>query len=157
MSMEQFFTRQKASEGKRFPLTTPDGQETEHWLQIRSVWSDEFQNTKAEIMRDMMGGTTISAVEREARMVAALVADWSFPEPCTPENVTRFMLEAPQIRRAVDTEASNDRRFFTPSSNASTNGPEQKSDSPSPKDSPASPESSTSNTSGKPPGESPTT
>ena len=43
VGMDAFFTRDKANEGIKVPLRTPEGKETDHYLVIRSQWSDDFQ------------------------------------------------------------------------------------------------------------------
>ncbi len=41
--MEQFYTREAANEGVKFPLKTSDGKETEHWILVRGIVSDQFR------------------------------------------------------------------------------------------------------------------
>ncbi len=130
MGMEQFFTRDKANEGVKVNLMTPDGQMTDEYILIRSQWADEFQRVKAEIYRDDIKAASekreIDPAERHSRLTAALVAGWSFDKECTPESALELMREAPQLRDMIDRYASNDARFFGKPSSDSTTGRKQK-------------------------------
>lgn len=121
MSMEQFFIRKRASEGKKFPLRNPDGTPTDYFIVIRSRWSDEFRKAREESMRAAAlkvaaEGKNIdaekAATEAALSQIAALVVSWNLPEEFTPENVMTLLREAPQIADAIDRAAGNDRDFF---------------------------------------------
>lgn len=132
MSLDLFKTRAKANEGERLTLYTPDGKETEHWLQVRHVWSDAFMEANdlaiAQMQEAVMaaqGDTAkVAAANRDAkyRLWASLVAGWSFDEPCTPEAVEAWLREAPQIGARLDKFAADSRRFFGNGSTSSTAG-----------------------------------
>lgn len=149
-SMEQFKTRQRASEGVRLPLQTPDGKPTEHWLQVRHVWSDEFQEANEAGLRevrewlaaelaslDLPDDAQLPAhlrerLAKESRRVrlaalASLVAGWSFEEEATPENVRAFLEEAPQVASAIDAFAVRNEAFFAQGSASLPTGSEPKS------------------------------
>ena len=127
-----FHTRERANEGQRLALYTPDGKKTEHWLQVRHVWSDAFQTANEAVLAgmhdavmDAAGDTAkIDAAKREGqlRLWAALVSAWSFEEPCTPEAVEAFLREAPQIGKQIDKFAADNKRFFGKGSTSSTAG-----------------------------------
>lgn len=135
MTQALFHTRERANEGKRLTLYTPDGQPTEHWLQVRHVWSDAFQEANdaaiAEVSEAVLAAqgdpAKIATAKREAqiRLWASLVAAWSFDEPCTPENVEAFLREAPQIGKVIDKFAADSKRFFKNDSTSSTAGSSQ--------------------------------
>lgn len=135
MTQALFHTRERANEGKRLPLFTPDGKPTEHWLQVRHVWSDAFQATSDAVLAEVQDAVLaaegdkdkIAEVKRDAqvRMWAALVAGWSFPEPCTPEAVADFLRAAPQIGKVLDKFAADSRAFFGQGSTSSTAGSSQ--------------------------------
>ncbi|SHO57828.1 phage tail assembly chaperone [Vibrio quintilis] len=118
--MKAFFTRQKANEGVRLPLTLPDGTKTEHFLLIRGIDSDAFREAEAEAKRQAMQLSMIEDEEekqqaisdRKLSLVATLVLDWSFEQECSPENVTSFLREAPQIADQVDQLAARRALFF---------------------------------------------
>lgn len=138
---ELFHTRGRANEGVRLPLHAPDGSPTEHWLQVRHVWSDAFQEAnEAELSRlqgialDSQGDQeAIATAKREAqlRLWAALVAGWSFDAPCTPAAVVAFLREAPQIGKVLDTFAADSKRFFGNGSTSLTAGSSPSASSPS--------------------------
>lgn len=142
--MEQFHTRARANEGKRLKLYTPDGKPTEHWLQVRHVWSDAFQAAnEAEVsgVREAMlaaaaddakgradeAKAAVDTAKQDAklRIWSALVAAWSFPAPCTPEAVVEFLRDAPQIGEQIDKFAADSRRFFGSDSASSEAGSSQ--------------------------------
>lgn len=132
---ELFHTRARANEGKRLALFAPDGSKTDHWLQVRHVWSDDFQTANEVALgevRDAVlaaeGDTAkIAAIKRDAqyRLWAALVSAWSFDEECTPAAVEAFLREAPQIGSVLDKFAADSRRFFGNDSTSSTAGSSQ--------------------------------
>lgn len=122
MTQALFHTRARANEGVRLPLYAPDGSQTEHWLQVRHVWSDAFQDANdaavAEVSEAVLAAkgdkAAINDAKRAAqyRLWAALVADWSFDAECTPEAVEAFLREAPQIGRVLDKFAADSKHFF---------------------------------------------
>jgi len=128
-AMEQFYTLDKANEGQRLALQTPDGKQTEHWLQVRSRLSDEFRAAKSAAMQAvaMVPDDKREQVARDAGIVAlaALIADWSFGE-LEPEKVRAFLRNAPQIAERVNSFAGDDEVFFGSGSAASTSSPEPK-------------------------------
>lgn len=127
--MQDFYVRESANEGKRLPLRTPDGKPTEHWLQIRSQWSDRFREVKADSERAIADIAGKSPEEQKAGIAAAkldllsaLVSAWSFEQPCTPEAVRDFLHNAPQIAQAINSFAGDDGRFFRTGSTSSMPG-----------------------------------
>lgn len=118
--MDDFFTRQKANEGIKLPLSLPDGTETEHFLVVRGVDSDVFREAETEAKRSAM---QVAAMEDEAErkgamadgkltLVASLVMDWSFDQECTVDNIKAFLHEAPQIADQIDQVAARRTLFF---------------------------------------------
>jgi regulator of replication initiation timing len=121
MDMEQFYTRDKANEGIKVPLTAPDGTDTDHWLLVRGADSDVFRKAEAEAQRKM----AVIAADKGNRdsladvydeqfhwIKAHLVADWSFDHECTVEAVQEFFKNAPQISDKVNRIAGNRSLFF---------------------------------------------
>lgn len=116
MSMERFFTRELASEGKRIPLRTPSGKLTEEWLQVRSRLCEQFNAAQREAVQ-LVSATEESrrpkvAQDAKVRVLAVLVSGWSFDKECTPENVEAFLREAPQIAEQINSFAGDDEAFF---------------------------------------------
>lgn len=117
--MEAFHTRAKANEGVKLPLFTATGAVTSHWLRVLGIDSDTFRKAYAKQQRRAMELATMPEEERETaltdatiEMRAALVSDWSFDMPCTFENISQFLREAPQIADKVDEFASRRAFFF---------------------------------------------
>lgn len=128
-AFSSFHTRSKANEGIRIKLANPDGTPTDHWLQIRSVWSDEHQAARSELIRMAVEHGKANALEplppkeerarskeqdrlRRATCAASLIADWSNDEPLTQEAAIAFLLEARQVLVHIERIAEDDKRFF---------------------------------------------
>ncbi|KZX63182.1 hypothetical protein A3710_17185 [Stutzerimonas frequens] len=120
MKPSDFFTRAKANEGERMPLSLPDGTPTDDWLQIRGVDSDEFRRAMDEFRRDRLALASIQdEIERkekteiaQLRLNAALVIGWSLDAEFTEAALLEFLREAPYVAAEVDRFASDRRRFF---------------------------------------------
>jgi len=133
-SMQDFFTRQKAREGIKFPLTLPDGTDSEHWITVRGVDSDEFRLAENKAKRSAMSLLDLddenerSAAIRKAELecITSLIASWSFEEECTFANVLNFLTEAPHISDAVNRLAARRQNYFEKKPNSSTNGQDTK-------------------------------
>jgi hypothetical protein len=117
--MDEFHTRTKANEGHKIPLYTADGRLSAHWLRVRGVDSDVFRKAQTRQTRRVAELAALPDAERDEAiaeatldMQTALVAEWSFDKPCTPENVKEFLREAPQIAAEVDKFASRRSFFF---------------------------------------------
>lgn len=119
-SMNDFHTREAANNGIEVPLFLPDGTKSEHFLVVRGIDSDEFRQADAETKRNAV---LLSGIEGEAErnefiadskrtLIASLIADWSFEEECTPQNIKSFLKNAPQIADQVDTVAAKRSLFF---------------------------------------------
>lgn len=138
--MQEFFTRQTANEGVELPLYLPDGSISEEKLTVRGVDSDAFREAEAHAKRKAVELAQIEDPRERARMVretelaciAALVANWTFDQPCSRENVVNFLREAPQIADAVNRFAARRAEFYTKKSTNSANGPKVKSSSKKP-------------------------
>lgn len=119
-NMSQYYTRQKANEGIKIPLSLPSGEATEDYLIIRGIDSDQFRNADARARRQALVISEIddmaekSELIRESQLdiIASLVADWSFEEEFNIENVKKFLREAPQISDAIDRVAAKRLLFF---------------------------------------------
>lgn len=139
MSMEAFYTRDKANEGRKLPLYAPDGSPTDEWLLVRHAWSDAFRDAEDAGLREhreavMALGESpdpaaMKAIERRVRikMLAAVVAGWSFDAECTPEAVAEFLQRAPQIADKIDDFAGDAKLFFANESRSSKRGSKAKS------------------------------
>lgn len=137
MNMQSFYTRQKANDGKKVPLYLPDGTASEHWFVIRGIDSDYFRKAEAAGKRKAIEIAQIEDINERAEeirtteltCIAALIADWSFEEECTEENVVNFLREAPQIADMVNRYAARRADFFAIGSTNSADGSKAKSSS----------------------------
>jgi hypothetical protein len=135
---ELFYTRAPANAGRRVDLRTPSGEKTEHWLLVRSRWSDECRAAKDAALQAAAGlrdPDEIQAAIRAAEVdvLASLIAGWSFPEPCNAATAREFLANAPQIAAQVDKFAGDDVRFFGSGSTGSSVGPDPNSRSGTPR------------------------
>lgn len=134
-TIEAFFTRQRANEGIKLPLALPDGTDTDHWIKIRGIDSDAFKAAEAEQRRRVYAASAEDDKTKLAAVLAdiilentcALVIEWSFETPCTPENIKKLLKEAPQITDQIDRLASRRALFFSKGSTNSTPSPAQSS------------------------------
>lgn len=132
-TLEDFFTADKAEEGRKLPLYLPDGTKTDHWMLVRGIDSASFKRAEAKAKREgaKLAGEgdaddkieTINELQRKC--VASLVADWSFDIPCTEEEIVKLFEKAPQIEDAVNTFAARRTLFFAKESKVSTSGSKQ--------------------------------
>ncbi|MGI0119686.1 phage tail assembly chaperone [Zooshikella sp. RANM57] len=116
-SMQSFFTRQKANEGIKLPLSLPDGTPTDEYLMIRGIDSDHYQTAINEAKRAIFAKSSkdtsdYDPAEAELDVLVSLVAGWSFEEELTPENIKNFLKEAPQIAKQIDKLAGDRALFF---------------------------------------------
>lgn len=128
-AMDAFKIRGRANEGRQLPLPALDGSDSGHWLRVRSQWSDAFRAARDEALQQAAQWTLLSDDERRAAMEesvlavrSTLVADWSFEEPCTPDNVRGFLKDAPQIAELVDKAGADDAAFFAGAFSSSPTG-----------------------------------
>jgi len=56
-------------------------------------------------------------------VLCSTISAWSFDQECTPENIRKFLTEAPQIVGMIDKVAGSDARFFGKGSTSSSAGP----------------------------------
>lgn len=135
MSMEKFFTREKANLGIQVPLYYPGTNEPSgEWVRVVGMESDRFRKAEHEAKRKAVEIRSMDEADRtEAQLnirrgvVASLIVDWSFPQECTHENVVEFLREAPQIEEAVNTIAGKRHLFFVKGSSGSVNTPDSSS------------------------------
>lgn len=120
MKPSDFFTRAKANEGERMPLSLPDGTPTDEWLLIRGVDSDEFRLAMDEFRRELLALAALKDEKDRAdktqaaqlKLNAALVSGWSLDAEFSEAALLEFLRESPYIAAEVDRFASDRRRFF---------------------------------------------
>lgn len=122
MSQELFTIRDRANEGVRLTLQSLDGKDTDHWLQVRHTWSDAFELAHEVEMARLQDAVLAAKgdkakvakakLDSKYRVMAALVAGWSFEEECTPEAVEAFLRAAPQLCDKLDRFAADSKGFF---------------------------------------------
>lgn len=142
VGMDAFKTRDRANEGQRVELYTPEGKVSAHFLVVQGIDSDPFQRAKAKqsrVIAELIAEKDedirdARALDATCDLLAVLVKDWSFSDPalmpagtameCTVANVSQFLRDAPQIREKVDELASRRTVFFRMQSADLKNTPE---------------------------------
>lgn len=136
--MEKFFTRGVAQEGRKVPLEFPDGSESPHWIRLRGIDSDAYTEALALERKTILeanesgevGDAVVSA--SRTRLIARLVAGWSFSDDPSLEDIVAFLEEAPQIRERLNELAADRKYFFADTGKDSKSTPNGKPSSPSP-------------------------
>lgn len=129
-SINSLFILKDAEDGKPMDVLFPNGKKTGETITVLGSDSESFRAAMAVARReeiDAMGdGDNKTKPEILAKkqdeikinLIASLVKDWSFDEPCEKESVIKLFKNAPYILEQVDSFAANRRNFFT---NPSTN------------------------------------
>jgi len=129
-SFKRYNTRDKINKGVRLELADPDtGEATGDWLQLRYSLADDYAKAREDVERDELIAGESGTVERNARILAPLVADWSFTEPCNAGNVFEFLCGAPHIHGAIIAEATLEGKLHATPAKSSSSGREQSSSS----------------------------
>jgi len=118
MRPQDFYVIQRAEEGRRVDLSNPDGTPSGHWMVVRSVLSSQYEEAFKQISRTALGEvmqiasagdkaaialmTKMLRRNRRARLVASLIADWSFDCDCSEQEKTRLLVSAPRLRRQIE-------------------------------------------------------
>jgi hypothetical protein len=144
-SFEIYKTRKGANAGAKMRVLAPNGKETGDTITVRGSDSDIFQRAKRKANRaltDFLEDKGIDArgsdeyldfqTQQQILLQSALVVDWSFEEPCTPDAVVELLTEAPDVARQIDEFASKRERFVSASPMPCEPSPSSKSDSPFP-------------------------
>lgn len=121
--MDAFNTAKLSNEGVELALYLPDGTKTDEFLVVRGMDSKAFRSAQARANRERVDiakdkdlspeDQATKAAEVNTRLVASLVADWSFSQECNDVNKMKFLQDAPQIQRQVDVFAEKHSNFFT--------------------------------------------
>lgn len=119
-SVKHYHTRTAANNGAKLFLLDPvTNEQTQDWLHVLGFESDTFREAMFEKQRAVAAAQTLA--DPEARedakntavnnMLVSLVTDWSFDEDFSAAAVAELFAEAPYIRAAVDTFASQRANF----------------------------------------------
>lgn len=100
MLLEEFYTRKLSDEGIKFPLEAPDGTQSDEWLIVAGVESARYEKAYVDTMKATVKGADLT--EQSNILLASLVIDWSFEEPCIVDNVVVFLMNVPYIKIDLD-------------------------------------------------------
>ena len=128
--MDEFYTRGTANEGIRIDLYLPNGDKSDHWIEMRGVYSDEYRRAYRRLMAKISdaakGDDTESRSKRlydyEIELLSYLVKGWSFDKKPTQKNIINFLMEAPQVADSLDFVANDNKVFLEKKLLASSNG-----------------------------------
>ena len=127
--LDAFATGQLGEEGVKLPLKDVEGNETEHWIKIKSTDSISFKKAQSKFRKKLVsiheeGGDseTIQAMEATEKysneLLASLVVDWSFHEddgskyPCTKSNILKVFKDAPMLAQEIDVASAKRKNFI---------------------------------------------
>jgi hypothetical protein len=142
MQIKELFTRTKHNEGVCVEIKDEAGAVL-GWLRVRGLDSDAYRKAHDTFNREMVRLASAVRAKADAPLLAAtqaekdaaaltervaLVADWSFEDPCTPENITLLLQEAPYLSDRVYYAANDRDRFLGTASQASISGQNTSSD-----------------------------
>lgn len=117
--MSDFFILSKSEKGKKHPLFFPDGKPSGHHLVVLSTYSKKYQQAMSDYANKVLAlkladkdDKNLEIMEKRRALVAHLVADWSFAEPCKYETVLFLLKNAPQLIDEIES-AANDLASYT--------------------------------------------
>ena len=104
-SFKDLFTRDIANQGRKMPVKTIDGKETDDWLLVAGSESDIWEGIKADYSRRLLAAEEGDITEVS---LAPMVIGWSYREECTTDNVQELLNNAPYILDAIDLFSKNE-------------------------------------------------
>lgn len=127
IEMGSFGIKEQSEAGIKLPLSLPSGEKTEHFLLVRGADSASFRKAQARAHRGALellklqkakkpidaGDLAMRQAKVQRDLISNLVAGWSFDPECTPENVSDFLEDAPQIEEQVNEVAADRALFFS--------------------------------------------
>ena len=144
MQIKELFTRQRHNDGVCVDVHNEAG-EVVGWVRVRGLDSDAYRAAHdtmnqamarlASVVRAKDAGAPLLAAtqaEKDAAKLAervALVAEWSFEDDFTTENVTTLLREFPLLSDQIFYIACDRDRFLGSNLPTSTDGPSTNSDS----------------------------
>lgn len=111
MKSHDFYTRGDSDKGVKYPLELPDGVNSGEWLRVVGSESSLYEKAHEETVRSVLAGDN-SDGKQSYILLAALVIDWSFDEPCTTDTVIKFLKNAPYIKHGLDRFVVNRVNFY---------------------------------------------
>lgn len=132
---DRYNTRTKINQRQRIYLADPDtGKSTGDWIDIRYSLADDYAEAREQVLREIaIQGEEGPAVERSARIIAPLIAGWSFDVECNAENIYEFLCLAPHLHNAIIGKATTEGKLYSTASPSSADGQGESSISPSPR------------------------
>lgn len=128
----KYETRSKINKGARLDLVDPDtGESAGDYLEIRYSLADDYAAAREVVERSeaIAGCDAVGSVERNAKLIAPLIAGWTFDDEFTPENVFAFLCGSPHLHGPIIEAATLEGKLYSTPSRISANGPAQNSHS----------------------------
>lgn len=130
-SRKDFFTRQRANQGRRVYIPGPDGKPTAEWLHLLHTDSDAFRQGVSATLQKMAKVAEIRDPDQrkaaqedlQYEAIAELITGWSFDEECTREAKIELLREAPYLKDFIDRKTADGSLFFVNESGNSSSTP----------------------------------
>lgn len=108
-SFEQFNTAKFYEAGQKMTIIDPfTGQDTEHWILVASrmsrAYNKSFYKAITKNNRELQMRGSSEEVDTSDAVTAGLCASikgWSFEEPCTQENIAKFLEVAMDVKEQL--------------------------------------------------------
>ena len=127
--LEGFATAKLAEEGVKIPLTDVEGNETKHWIKIKSTDSISFKKAQSKFRKRIVAihelgdedDSLDSILETEKlslELLACLIISWSFknddgtPYKCTKANAIKLLKDAPILAQEIDAASARRKNFI---------------------------------------------
>lgn len=119
MKATSLYTLNASCVGVPLAIRYPNGQPTGQTINVRGTDSHEFQSAAREKHRQKIEILALPESEQEAafekatlKLMASVVAGWTFEEKATLENVEEFLKNAPDVLEQVDNFCTKRANFF---------------------------------------------
>ena len=119
LSIEAFFTRETANQGRDFPLPLPDGSDSGETIHLVCIDSDIFRAASTIRSKEHFRIIALPEEEQDAakeaadtELLASCVTGWSLATECTREHVVKLLTEARHVREMVDNTVTKRNAFF---------------------------------------------
>ena len=127
--LEGFATAKLSEEGVKIPLTDVEGNETEHWIKIKSTDSVSFKKAQSKFRKKLLEihelaeadenlDSVIEADKITLALLASVVVSWSFknddgtPYKCTNSNIIKVLKDAPILAQEIDVASARRKNFI---------------------------------------------
>lgn len=119
MKASSLFTLEKSCAGVALEIRLPNGQPSGQSITVRGTDSPEFQSAAREKNKQKIDILALPLEKQESafekatlKLMASVVAGWTFEEKLTPEAVEALFKNAPDVLEQVDNFCTKRANFF---------------------------------------------